>query len=73
MCNYLHLRESRQLHTYAAHEFLQSAPRQSWAMGELGEKKTFSLTLSLVVLMCRESPSINNKKLLPESKSQGPD
>lgn len=42
------------------HEFPQSALSQRWRMS-WGERKTFRLTLSLFVLMCRESPSINNK------------
>lgn len=59
--DYLHFRESCQLYIITLPpQFLQSAPSQRWTPSR-GGRKTFRLTLSLFVLMCRESPSINNK------------
>lgn len=67
--DHLRWRESRQL-CVIAQSSARTAASWRWATSR-GERKTFRLTLSLFVLMCGESPSINNKNSCLRASPRG--
>lgn len=67
--DHLRWRESRQL-CVIAQSSARTAASWRWATSR-GERKTFRLTLSLFVLMCGESPSINNKNCCLRASPRG--